>query len=219
MLSIEFVTATNDFDMLERNLLASPVVYRYPLAILSNFPSVPAAYNSFNPRANWTVYVHHDVRFPDNWEDDLAAALESARSDWAILGVAGVNLTAGVRTTHGYVLDRGRPWGQPEGLPAEVDTLDEMLLIVNRKVGYQLRFDENLPFDFYGADLCCQARRNVASYLPFKSIAINAFCEHNSARPFGGRTDGFYRAEDRFRDKWKDRLPIATTCAVITAKK
>ena len=40
-------------------------------------------------------------------------------------------------------------------LPARVATLDELLLIVRRDAG--LRFDPDLGFHLYGADICLQA--------------------------------------------------------------
>ena len=40
-------------------------------------------------------------------------------------------------------------------LPAQVATLDELLLIVKRDSG--LRFDPELGFHLYGADICLQA--------------------------------------------------------------
>ena len=55
----------------------------------------------------------------------------------------------------GWVVDRGRTLRDGSELPAPVATLDELLLIVRRDSG--LRFDPDLGFHLYGADICLQA--------------------------------------------------------------
>ncbi len=104
-------------------------------------------------------------------------------------------------------MDRGRPWGAPVTGFVEVDTLDELILITKG----DLKFDEQFEQDFYGSDICMQARAQGKKCYVFKS-----FCDHNSSRKIGGRTESFYISKERFKQKWKEQLPIATTVGLIT---
>lgn len=201
----EFITASHREEVLQNNLMRSDMVHRYPLTVQRDYSNVSKAYNDVKPAAPVVIYVHNDVFLPQSFEKNLREALKKVPSDWAVLGVAGVTGLP-VRAIHGYIADRGKCWGSPSNLPHQVQTLDEMLLITNGS----LLFDEHLPLDFYGADICM-----VANKRQFKCYAINAYCEHNSSRPLGGRTDSFFESQEYFRNKWKDYLPIFTTCATL----
>jgi hypothetical protein len=199
----EFVTASHKEDVLRNNLMRSEVIQRYPLTVQRGYTNVAQAYNEASLTAPVVIYVHNDVFLPPSFEDDLIKALDNL-FDWSVLGVAGVS--GPVRRIHGYISDRGKVWGSSSGLPHVVDTLDEMLLITHG----DFIFDENLPQDFYGADICMQAKQDGG-----KCYAINAYCEHNSSRPMGGRTESFYTSQDYFRKKWREFLPVSTTCAQL----
>lgn len=205
---IEFVTASHKPQVLKNNLLRSPVFKKYSLTILEGFTNIPKAYNTFTRSPDYpiTIYVHHDVYLPSSFEADLIRSLDRLTDDWGVIGVAGVKLTKGKKENHGYISDRGNDWGSMWNLPAEVDTLDEMLLITHGDVVFDERFEQ----DFYGADICMQARTKGK-----KCFAISAYCEHNSTRKFGERTPSFYDSEKKFREKWKNHLPIATTCTIV----
>jgi hypothetical protein len=220
---IRFVTASHHAGILTANLLRSPILKKYSCHTIPGFTNIPAAYNTLNDffaqeqvtaKDNIVIYVHHDVYLPESFEKDLEKALERVPGDWAVLGVAGVKIdvakpewkTTLPKLLFGYILDRGKQWGSPWKLPAEVDTLDEMLLITRG----DMVFDEQLPQDFYGADICMQARQQGK-----KCYAISAYCEHNSTRKMGERTPSFFESQEKFKNKWKDFLPIATTCAIV----
>ena len=91
-------------------------------------------------------------------------------------------------------------------LPARVATLDELLLIVPRDT--PLRFDPELGFHLYGADLCLQAAERGLAV-----VAIEAPCDHNSRSV--GLQEAFFRSAEVFARKWRHRLPVATPCVVI----
>jgi hypothetical protein len=205
---IEFVIASHNPEILKANIMRSDVWNKYVFTIAAGFSNVAAAYNSVTTRAgNVVVYVHHDVFLPYIFQTNLLGAITNAPTDWGVLGVAGVRLVNGKKLNVGCILDRGRRWGQPlEGFTEEVDTLDELLLITRG----DLRFDENMEQDFYGADICMQARLRGQ-----KCYVIDAYCHHNSGRGFGERTESFYKSQEYFRNKWEDQLPIATTCALL----
>src|ERR1700722_4555641 len=69
----------------------------------------------------------------------------------------------------GWVVDRGRMLRDGPELPAQVATLDELVLVVRGDSG--LRFDPALGFHVYGADICLQARE-----LGLAVVAMGALC-------------------------------------------
>lgn len=203
---IEIVCASHNKEILKNNLLKSDITENYPLNIVFDYTNIPKAYNSVKTDGV-TIYVHHDVFLYHEFEKQLLEALKYAPKDWGVLGLAGVKLENNVRKIYGYIMDRGKPWGAPVKGFVEVDTLDELILITRGDI----KFDEELEQDFYGPDICMQAKvKGLKSYV-FKS-----FCDHNSGRKIGGRTDSFYVSKKRFAEKWKEYLPIATTCGLIT---
>jgi hypothetical protein len=214
---IEFVTASHDPKVLRDNLDRSPIFQPSAPQFLGGyfsaigFNNVARAYNTFFPKeeTQFVVYVHHDVYLPENFYFNLKSSLlKLEKENWGVLGVAGVKFDGKIRSIHGNIQDRGKRWGCPENLPHEVDTLDELLLVT--KGDYI--FDEQFPQDFYGADICMQARERGE-----KVFAIDAYCEHNSGRAVGGRTPSFFESEAKFKEKWKKYLPIVTTTSWIIA--
>lgn len=208
---IEFVTASHDEDILQKNLGESSIFeLDYNLWVCRGFTNIPKAYNSKGPSFPHICYVHHDVFLPGSFSSQIRIAIDTMKAidpNWGILGVAGVKLVNGKKQNHGHILDRCREWGSPNGLPAEVDTLDELLLITHG----DLQFDEQFDLHFYGADICMQAKLQGR-----KCYAINAFCHHNSGLPLGHRSESFKECERRFRAKYIDHLPIVTTCSMIS---
>ena len=204
---IEIIVASHNLRILKENLLKSDIVTKYPLTVRSGFTNIPKAYNSHGSTAEIKIWVHHDVFLYYEFEKQLLSALKNAPSDWQVLGLAGVKLENNVRKIYGYIMDRGKPWGAPVSGFVEVDTLDELLVITKG----DLKFDEQFEQDFYAADICMQARVQGKKCYVFKS-----FCDHNSGRKIGGRTESFYISKERFKQKWKEYLPIATTCGLIT---
>jgi hypothetical protein len=91
-------------------------------------------------------------------------------------------------------------------LLARVATLDELILVVRRDCG--LRFDTDLGFHLYGADICLQARERGLAV-----VALGALCHHNSRHI--GPGEGFFESAAVFGRKWSHRLPVATPCVII----
>jgi hypothetical protein len=90
-----------------------------------------------------------------------------------------------------------------------IQTLDEVVLIFRRSSG--LRFDDHLPhFHLYGADLCLRAAKTG-----LKTYAIPAFCIHNTNQ-YLVLPKEFYECCRHIKRRWKDQLPIQTTCVRIT---
>ena len=209
---IEFVTASHDESILHSNLKRSPIFkgHNASLSVHMGYTNIPEAYNQKGRIGDFIVYTHHDVFLPSSFFEDLCVGLKSMElidPNWGVLGVAGVRLENGVKKNYGHIQDRGREWGSPSGLPAEVDTLDELLLITHG----DFQFDEQFDLHFYGADICMQAKLQGR-----KNYAINAYCHHNSGLQLGHRSESFRECERRFRAKYIDHLPIVTTCSMLT---
>jgi len=209
---IQFICPSNDKWVLRNNLLRSKILESYPLKVQRDYTNISKAYNDFKSDSEIRVYLHHDVFLPDDFEENLLKGIEKIEEtdpNWGVIGVAGVRSVGDGKEIYGYISDRGKKWGKPDNLPHEVDTLDELLLIVKDK---KLKFDENIPSThFYGADICLQAQE-----MGKKNYAINAYCEHNSS--LGEKPAGFYAARDYIMIKYKNKRPIATTCTIIKSQ-
>jgi hypothetical protein len=211
---ITFVVAVNKKDVLEKNLLASPVLcdpHPHQILLQENFSSAALAYNDAIDKSvnNLIVFCHQDMFFPGPWMSQLEGAIEYLdRQDpeWGVLGCSGITQN-GIYRGHVYSSGVGII-GDPSD-PAEVQTLDEIVLILRRSSG--LRFDEALPhFHLYGADICLRAGKKG-----MKSYAISAFCVHNT---YQGQIlpKEFYECCEYMKQVWSKSLPIQTTCIRIT---
>jgi len=212
--AITFVVAVNKRDVLEKNLLASPCVLDpHPNQILlqKNFSSATAAYNDAIDKSDndLIVFCHQDMFFPGAWIAELQRTLESLESNdpnWGVLGCCGITRDGQYR---GYVYSSGVGMVGVQSEPAEVQTLDEIVLIIRKSSG--LRFDENLPhFHLYGTDICLRAAKQG-----MKSYAVSVTCIHNTYQNFNLPKE-FFECCEYMRQAWKDSLPIQTTCIRIT---
>jgi hypothetical protein len=216
MKPITFVAATNSRDTLENNFLASPCLqepHGHQVLIQEGFSSASKAYNdAIDQSANeLMVFAHQDILFGRTWVADLEKALralEGSDANWGVLGCYGETADYEGR---GYILSGEQGiLGKPFARPAEIQTLDEIVLIFRKSSG--LRFDEGLPnFHFYGTDICMEAAARGR-----KSYAISAFCIHNAAQTVMLPTE-FYDCYKYIKKKWRTRLPIQTTVIRITA--
>jgi hypothetical protein len=213
--SITFVIAVNNKSVFESNFLASPCVsgaHSHQIIVQEGFSSASTAYNDAIDRStnDLIVFAHQDIIFPESWLLDLQRALDSLeRTDpqWGVLGCYGETLDGHGR---GYIYSGGLGiMGKPMDRPAPVQTLDEIVLILRKSSG--LRFDEDLPhFHFYGADICM-----AAAARGLKSYAISAFCVHNTQQNFILPKE-FYESYRHVKRRWKNSLPIRTTCVTMT---
>lgn len=225
------VVVVDDPAELEQNLLRSPCLRAGPhqLVTVDNRENragrhMAALYEAAAADAahDLTVFVHQDVFLPDDWDARLGAALDDldARDpDWGVVGSAGVALDG--RAYAGHWRDPGGH-RRSEGLPVEVQVLDELWLGVRRSRGPA--FDPAVPgFHCYGADLCLAAREQGR-----RCWAVDAFAWHKHRLPDGTlverreqspkiarRASAAFRAEfaasrDALFAKWEARLPRAT---------
>jgi hypothetical protein len=179
----------------------------------SNRFSCPEALNQAWERS-WSdlvVFCHEDVTFPPEWLERLLAslsALDGARPPWAVLGPMG--RSGKCFRGHGSGPDGVEALHGP--LPALVETLDEMCLVVRRSL--PSRFDEKLGgFHLYGVDLCIQAvEAGLGCY------AIDAPCRHSSRTLH--RPPEYHAIKRKLQRKWMFRRrrvgrSVGTTCGRI----
>ncbi|MFZ0939718.1 MAG: glycosyltransferase [Candidatus Sulfotelmatobacter sp.] len=212
---ITFAVAVNNEDVLEKNFLASPCLidpHPHQILLQRNFTSAAKAYNDAIDKSvnDLIVFCHQDMFFPSPWILQLQQSckwLETQDPNWGVLGCSGITRE---REMHGQVYSSGLGvLGQPSE-PAEVQTLDEIVLILRK--ASDLRFDEGLPhFHFYGADICLRAAARG-----MKSYAISAFCVHNTYQNFNLPNE-FYECCEYIRKVWRKSLPIQTTCITISS--
>ena len=209
------VTGVSRIDVLSARLAASPCLQRGGLPWVAHFNCDSAA-KAFNatldsrPRADWLVWVHQDVLLPDGWDRQFLAALAQADSlipRLAVVGVYGIDLQ-GRRA--GHVLDRGRLLREPQPLPCEASSLDEVLVAV--RTSSRLVLDPELRYHFYATDLVLAARQQG-----WAAAVVDACCEHWSDTPTSGpvtRTfaDALIADARVFETKWLHHLPLATPC-------
>ena len=209
-----FITSSHSEEILRSSLLASPELARgVEINVQRGAASAGEAYNRgiAATKANVMIFLHQDIYLPAGWMARAQAALEWLDRHNPNWGVAGLFGTRSDGTGEGWIYSTGlqRVLGGPFDGGREVQTLDEVLLILRRSSG--LQFDEKLPgFHMYGADICLQAAERG-----LKCYAIGACCVHNTN---GIRLlpRAYWRCYERLRRKWRKRLPVSTPCMPIT---
>jgi hypothetical protein len=213
--SLTFVVAVNNRKVFESNFLASPCLrgkHDHQVLAQEGYPSATVAYNDGIARSenDVIVFCHQDMIFPAGWPNDVNRALEYLQEkdpQWGVLGCYGETLA---RDGRGYIYSTGLGiLGEPFPHPLRVQTLDEIVLILRKSSG--LRFDDQMPhFHFYGSDICMRAaEKGMNSYV------IPAFCVHNTQQ-YLTLPPEFYDCYKYFKTRWKDRLPIQTSCIKVT---
>lgn len=214
-LSLTFVAAVNNIETLNGSLLKSPCLQtgEHQLLITHGASSAAEAYNKAFEEATGDilVFLHQDVWLPEGWSKVLlqryGEVLQSeawrVAADVSVVGAYGVDKTG---QRFGKVMSHGKPLIEETPLPAEVQTLDEFLLVLPRSS--KLRFDPTMGFHFYGCDIAMQARKQGGF-----AIVVDALAHHDyfSKHPFF--TD-FEARKTVFRGKWGER-PIYTSCTLI----
>jgi SAM-dependent methyltransferase len=211
---ISFVACVSNEATLQANLLRSPCLERdrrHELLLMRGCGSAAEGLNRGIERARNSVVVclHQDVYLPRGWPQRFWKKYEQARQEFGkigVLGVYGVSSQNGTVTRAGHVVDRDRLLRERKQLPAAVDTLDELLLALPK--GSPLRFNAELGFHFYGADICLSAQEQGLA-----AVAVDSLCYHNS--PHLSLSREFYVSAKKFARKWSRRLPLATSCVLI----
>lgn len=161
--------------------------------------------------SDWLVIVHQDVYLPSGFAERLNNALdwlEAHDPSASILGVGGVGLD-GALAGRSWSSGLHRVIGDALDLPRQVQSLDEMLIIVRTDAG--LRFDEALPgFHLYATDLVLTAAANGHTAW----VADLPTIHHSHAVvKLGG---DFRLAWLYLRKKWRTQLPLVNLVCTVT---
>jgi len=161
---LTIVCVYNNYDLLNEWLLKGlkNQTIRYELILIDNtagnYSSAAAAFNKNLSKVNgdYIMFVHQDVEIScETWLEDTEAILDGLDS----IGVAGV---AGKKAGHEKTItsiDNGipkRPAGTRVKQPTLVQTVDECLFIIPRKVYGNYKFDEQTceNWHLYCVDYC-----------------------------------------------------------------
>jgi hypothetical protein len=173
--------------------------------VCEGFKSAGAAYNDAidHCSAAYLVLLHQDVYLPGGFVAELEHRIEELNAhdpNWAIAGTIGMDRN---NLVHGQVWSSGMNAmiGKKLDAPAQVETLDELLLVL--RVGSGLRFSSDLPgFHMFGTDIV-----QVARTMNMKSYALQLPVIHHSRRVVGlGKS--YWSAYRYLRRKWRRQLPL-----------
>jgi hypothetical protein len=214
---------SSDVERLRGDLARSPEIENgsVGLTILWNKPSAASAYSQAieTATAEVLVFAHCDVYFPDGWFQRLAWEVDRlTRLDrnWAVAGISSItpsgeqvgrmfdtSLEPSLRETSGV-------FGKALTVPVPIVSADELVLVVRRESG--VSFDPLLPeFHLYGTDIILEAERQG-----MRSYGLDMPLIHN-AKPQLRLGADYGRAFRYMVRKWRDRLPLPTTCVPLTA--
>lgn len=210
--NIVLCCASHSEAILTANLARSPCIAggALPLHVERNAPSASAAYNrALQATAQpVVVFAHHDVYLPQGWDSLLRARLAELPPDWALFGTFGVGLD-GAHIGPVWSSSLGQIVGRVPMAPVEVQSYDELLIVLNRASG--LRFDEALPgWHFYGTDIVTTAR---AAGLRAYAGALPVIHNDGYHEALGSDFAGCYRHLQR---KWRHMLPLRSPITKIS---
>ena len=144
-MSVCFITPCNNEAVLQSSLLASPALEGAEVSVQRAAASASQAHNRgiATTRAEVMVFMHQDVYLPPGWMDQFRSALallDRKDPSWGVLGLFGAERSGkgqGIIDSTGLQRMIGSRF---EGV-REVETLDEVMLVIRRSSG--LRFDES----------------------------------------------------------------------------
>ncbi|MHC3000577.1 glycosyltransferase [Microbacterium sp. HJ5] len=211
------VCVYNDSEVLERCLAQSirdglDSAPQTELIAIDNrgnpFPSAGAALNHGARRARNDViaFVHQDVVLHSLVALEEAAAVIVADPAIGIAGAVGIDSR---RRILGRIRDRVVPIGEVVTEPRDVDTLDEVLLLVRREhvLKEPLSEDPLLAWHAYGVEYCARSRS-----AGLRAVALDIPLTHNSLTT---NLEALDLAHHRVGELYPGLVPLRTTCGTI----
>lgn len=210
---VTFVACVNDELQLANNLLASPVFDPGSPHQLLTYREMTSAAEGLNrglheAEHDLVVFIQQDIYIPSWWPARLWRQWELASADTppSLAGPFGVRYREGGREHVGHVVDRDHLLRMPRELPARVDGLDELVLIVPRVT--DLRVEHRMGWHLYGTDLALEVHRRGGW-----TAVLDLPCHHNS---LVHTLDESYRhSEAMLATKWPAEIPIVTNSSTI----
>ena len=165
-------------------------------------------YGASEAKNDILVFVHQDVFF-HSIEAVLQAAQEMERGHFGVLGAIGVRSDGRVV---GSVRDRTVLGGDPVAEPIDVDSVDELLFMVPRQLvmSEPLTESPDMAWHAYAVEYGLRVRK-----LGLRVGVAHIPVTHNSLTKNFARLDV---AHARVAARYRDMLPIHTTCGVLTRK-
>jgi hypothetical protein len=212
-----------DNGRLQADLRRSPEIENgnVGLTILWDQASAAGAYARAmeTATAEVLIFAHCDVYFPKGWFERLTwevGRLSEMDPDWAVAGISSIT-PSGEQV--GRMFDTALEpvfeetfgvFGKALTRPVPIVSADELVLIVRRGSG--ISFDPLLPeFHLYGTDIVLEAeRQGRCAYGLDMPLIHNAKAQLRLGPDYG-------RAFRYMVRKWRDRLPVPTTCIPLTA--
>ena len=212
----------SDVERLEADLASSPEIKDglIGLTVLWDKPSAAGAYSQAiqTATAEILVFAHCDVYFPQGWFERLGwevDRLSSMDPDWAVAGISSLTPS---RELGGRIFDSSLEplfpktsgvFGKALTTPVPIVSADELVLIVRRESA--ISFDPLLPdFHFYGTDIILEAERQGK-----RCYGLDMPLLHNAKAQLRFGPD-YARAFRYMVKKWRSRLPVPTTCVLLT---
>jgi hypothetical protein len=191
------------------------------LTILWNKASAAGAYSQAieTATAEVLVFAHCDVYFPKGWFERLAwevDRLSHLDRDWAVAGISSITPSGELvgrmfdTALEPVFAETSGIFGKALPAPVPIVSADELVLVVRRGSG--VSFDPLLPeFHLYGTDIILEAERQGRC-----SYGLDMPLIHNAKPQL--RLGGDYGRAFRYMvEKWRERLPVPTTCVPLTA--
>lgn len=186
MESICFVAASHKENILNDHLLKSPCLKRHRLILAKNYKNVSMAYKKAMKHVTEDIIclVHHDVRYPLNWDEkllDIIKDIEKTDKEWGCLGLAGTSWEA-KQVFKGNIRMFGKKWmkGDMNNFNHKksfdtIETLDELCIIMRREVANKIKWDKKLDFHYYGPCISLQCK-----LMGLNNYVINNYAHHAS---------------------------------------
>jgi hypothetical protein len=209
---VSIVTVFNDLAMREACLDRSIDAHRADAPEIEFIPvdnreqaftTAGAALNhgAAKARHDYIAFVHQDVYLHSLVVLEQAAGLLADDESIGILGAVGPTADA---QFVGQVRDRIFLLGDPVGTPTDVDTVDELLFMIPRRVLEQepLPEDPDLAWHAYAVDYCLQVRARG-----LRACAVDVAVTHNSL------TGNLARLEEAYQTiaaKHPGAMPVMT---------
>lgn len=145
-----------------------------------------SAYKAFNcgidvASGKHLILCHDDLLIPNDWLQRIKARISEFYTkgiNWGVIGPAGIfNNKAAffLYDKNNKPLKYSNPTIINDQSYYEVESLDELCLIIDKAYGLRFSDDALSGFHFYGANLCY-----LANSKHLKNFAIDAYCHHKS---------------------------------------
>ncbi len=189
---ISIICVYSNSEVLEKNLLSSieAQTVDHELILIDNrkqqFPSAAKALNYGGRKANseYLLFSHQDIYLPSpRWLEEAEGYLKGI-PDLGIAGVAGMIAGGHSNSERGRnIIKHGKSliqwsWGRTIVKPEQVQTLDECLFIIPKKVFDVYPLDEETcaHWDLYAVDYCLSLRESIG----LVSYALPMMVHHRS---------------------------------------